>query len=292
MSMAPFIMWVIVHQLADDWRPKLWGLIAARIPNPMSSGVPIRTYDMPRLLHAQGDTHSPPLPEPLPDGTQDPVIDGDLGDVVDHVEVLVEGEVEEVELALPIPPDFTEEARNEFMDIPIDYASDDDAEGLSATLISFDIEPSDQEIQGVWSAELRPNDLEPVQLTAPPTLHLSTELTRLPSCLAARILSDSALRLLLVPFEAMALRSLARSWLIHHNGPLLSHILDIRVPFGVSLTWFVNVLKAEFVHLSLCAEIFGVSTALVSYLHLSEQQWQDGGGDGGGDWPAWFGPSS
>jgi hypothetical protein len=286
LSTVPLMMFVIVQQLMDDWRPRLKALIAGKLPSPKSSETRIRTYDKPRLLPTQGDTHTPPPPGPLPDDLPNPAVDGELGDVVDHVEVLVEGEdEEEVELALPVPPVFTE-AGNDFLDVPVDYESDEDTGALSATLISFDIEASEQDqLQGYWSAELRPNDLEPVQAAAPATSYLSTELTRLPSRLAARILSDSALRLMLVPFEAMALRSLARSWLIHHHGGLVGHVLDIRPPFGVSLTWIVNLLKAESVHLSISGEIVGVATALASYFHKSEGQW----GDGGGDWPAWFG---
>lgn len=280
------MLFLIARQLADEWKPRLFALIGPRLPNPMTNGLPIRTYDIPRLLHTQGDTHTPPPPEPLPDDLQDAAINGELEDVVEHVEVLVEGEdEEEVEAALPVPPVFTEEPGTEFLDVPVDYESDEDTGILSATLVSFDVEPSSDHIdslQGIWSAELRPNEAEPVQLAAPP-LYLSTPLTQLPPCLAARILSDSALRLLLVPFEAMALRSLARSWLIHHHGAL-GRVLDIRPPFGVTLTWIANVFKVEFVHLAIYGEIFGVATALVSYFHQSEQQWADGGGD----WPAWY----
>lgn len=171
-----------------------------------------------------------------------------------------------------------------------DFDSDDDEhEVVSATLISFDVEATEATDvpQGLWSAELRPSMSPDGRQSGPPTaVYLSTMLTRLPSLMAAKMLNDSLLRLLVTPCEAMALRYAASVFLARHGLPM-DHILDIRLLSGFTMTWLVNYLGGEILHLAACAEVWTISAALARHFHMSEEQWKESGGV---DWTEWLGP--
>lgn len=112
-----------------------------------------------------------------------------------------------------------------------DFTDDDEeTEVVSATLISFDVENSPENIDpndsnippGVWSAELRPNPGNDSQSVGtgrdgeaprrPPRLYRSNELTQLPANLAARLFARRMVSLCFAPLEASALREVGLLW--------------------------------------------------------------------------------
>ncbi|KUI71556.1 hypothetical protein VM1G_06823 [Cytospora mali] len=106
---------------------------------------------------------------------------------------------------------------------------DEETEVVSATLISFDVENSPENIDpndsnippGVWSAELRPNPGNDTQSVGTgrdgdsprrPRLYRANELTQLPANLAARMFARHIVSLCFAPMEASALREVALLW--------------------------------------------------------------------------------
>lgn len=158
-----------------------------------------------------------------------------------------------------------------------DYPTDDEGqEGISATLISFDVEATDatEAPPGLWSAELRPSFGQDPRFasTTLPT-YLDTHLTRLPARLAANIFTNTAVRLLLVPCEATALRLVTRSMLLRAGLPLAG-IYSVNMADGLTLTSVVNYLGVELLLMGLSGEIWATFAALSQWLHMNEEEWK------------------
>lgn len=296
-SAMPFVLWLITQQLVDDWRPRIWQKVLTRLPSPIFGKKSIYTFETPPSLPSEVDEMPGPPSEPPSSDRQDGDHSGDGERTEEQEEVTVttpEADESPLEQQQELEPTTVRRRSVQSAGVGVgeDFESDDDHEVISATLISFDLEPTeahDVVPQGLWSAELRQStNSEARPPGASANIYLSTMLTRLPSLSAAQILNDQILRLLIAPFEAVALRWLARTWQIHHGG-LVGDLLGIQAPFGITLTWVVNFLKAEFVHLLVCGEIFAVSSSLASFLHLSEEQWKESGGN---DWGTRLGISS
>lgn len=298
----PFLLWLITQQLVDDWRPRIWQQVLTKLPSPIFGGKPICTFDTPLSLPSDADDMPVPPQEPLNSDQQD-------GDGIGEDERGVEGEGDGEEALVVTSPEAgtppAEEARAEPERQPtrrrsiqsgagaedFEESDDDVHEGVSATLISFDVEATEATTDvphGLWSAELRPSLSAEQRPLGSANVYLSTMLTRLPSLMAAKILNDQILRLVITPFEAIALRFVVRAWQVHHGG-MWGDILSCSPPFGLTLTWIVNMLKAEFVHLSICGEVFALSSSLASYCHMSEEEWKETGGN---DWGTWIGISA
>lgn len=158
-----------------------------------------------------------------------------------------------------------------------EYVSDEEEpETVTATLISLDIEATDHDHDappGLWSAELRPSLTSDTRTRSSPPVFLDTQLTRLPAVLATSILTDAALRLLISPYEAIALRFAARAFSLQHEIPCPA-IYDISPLRGMSWVSVVNLLGVEFLHFSVLSDIWAIFTALSEYLHMTEDEWK------------------
>lgn len=158
-----------------------------------------------------------------------------------------------------------------------DYDTDDgEHEVVSATLISFDVEASESTDvpQGLWSAELRPSVGPESRAGAPPSVYLSTMLTKLPSLMAAKVLNDAVLRILITPYEAVSLRLAALTFNTRRGLPI-AHMLRAHPISGFSLTWVVNFFGAELLHLALSGEVWAIFAVISQYFHMSEEEWKD-----------------
>lgn len=284
-SATPFLLWVITQQLVADWRPQIWRQLLEMLPSPIILPKPASHLPPPPSPPSFDDDIPSPQPE-APDRTdneREEVQEGNPGVEAENDEadedIVTSPEVE------TIPEQETEPVRRSsapsVADGGEDFDSDDDEhEVVSATLISFDVEATEATDvpQGLWSAELRPSVGPEVKPLGPlPSLYFSTMLTRLPSLMAAKILNDAILRILIAPYEAMSLRLAARVFRLRHGLPV-ADILGVQPFSGLCLTWFVNFVGAEFLHLSICGEIWTMSSSLARYFHMSEEQWLESGG--------------
>jgi hypothetical protein len=158
-----------------------------------------------------------------------------------------------------------------------DYGSDEeDNDGIRATLISFDVEATESTDapQGLWSAELRPsvaNTDSRGSISSQPT-YLDTLLTQIPALLASHMLSNSITRLLMTPYDATALRLVARAYCLR-NGLPCEDICQTNLLSGLSWTSAMNYLWTEFIHLLLTTEVWAVFTGLSQWYHFSEEEW-------------------
>ncbi|KAK0383819.1 hypothetical protein NLU13_9730 [Sarocladium strictum] len=155
-------------------------------------------------------------------------------------------------------------------DLPSD---EEDNEGLSATLISFDVEATDsaEAPAGLWSAELRPSAGPETKSLTP--VHLDTGLTQLPVGLACDILTDSFVKLVVAPYEAVALRNMATIFLLR-QGFSVASISRVRPFEGLTLTALVNFLSIELLSLSLSGEVWAIFTRLAQFFHRTEEEWK------------------
>ncbi|PHH79064.1 hypothetical protein CDD80_5695 [Ophiocordyceps camponoti-rufipedis] len=160
-----------------------------------------------------------------------------------------------------------------------EYASDEEEnEGVSATLISFDVEATDSSDAppGLWSAELRPSAGTDSKSTASLLpVYLDTALTQLPVMAAGRTLGDALVRILTAPTEAIALRLVAHQfrWRIGYPGP---RIYNINFSSQLSMTTFaVNFFATELLHLILCGEVWALFTGISQWYHRTDEQWQE-----------------
>ncbi|KXJ92690.1 hypothetical protein Micbo1qcDRAFT_160460 [Microdochium bolleyi] len=160
-----------------------------------------------------------------------------------------------------------------------DYGSDEeDAEMMNPTLISFDVDTSDsaEPPAGVWSAELRPSFAGDMRTPhgQPPPAYLVNALTRLPSILAADILSNFAAYLLCTPMDALALRSVAHAFAVKRGIPT-GHMHNGSWISTVSARGFVNIAGLELLRLMISGEVWAVATVISQWLHVSEEEWRD-----------------
>ncbi|KAH7032954.1 uncharacterized protein B0I36DRAFT_320440 [Microdochium trichocladiopsis] len=161
-----------------------------------------------------------------------------------------------------------------------DYGSDEeDSEMVNPTLISFDVDTSDtaEPPAGVWSAELRPSfagDARGQDQGLPPPTYLVNALTRLPSILAADILSNFAAYLLCTPMDALALRSVAHAFAAKRGIPT-HHMLAGPWTSTVSMRGVVNIVGLELLRLIISGEVWAVATVVSQWLHVSEEEWKD-----------------
>lgn len=182
------------------------------------------------------------------------------------------------------PPPGTASRRPSAFGRADDYGSEEEDNGaISGTLISFDVEATEasdaatqgtQGTQGIWSAELRPTAGTDARSPGQPALYLLNSLTKQPLVHAAKVLSRLATCLLLAPLEAVAYRSLARSYLLR-RGQSAAHVLAPRLVGGVGWGWLANLLAVEFAHLSLQSDIWAGVTLLGRAFHLTPAEWSE-----------------
>jgi hypothetical protein len=243
------------QRLIRDWRPQIWARIFRWLPNTGSlpgvtnSWVPAdRPRDRSEHRRAQSTVNdvSPIRP-----------IDGQMPNDTGPVE------------AVRRPSTFS--ARGD------DYATDEeDTEGLSATLISFDVEATAETSEappGLWSAELRPS-VEARGALMPTTTYCDTMLTQLPPLIASHIFADAVLRLATAPWEATALRLMAHSFRQRLNLPT-HDICEINIFSQLNLTFAINFLGTQVLHLALCGEIWAAFTTVATVLHTTPDEWRE-----------------
>ncbi|KAF4444482.1 hypothetical protein F53441_11122 [Fusarium austroafricanum] len=252
---TPFLVWVMTQRLIRDWRPQIWARIFRRLPNTGSppgmttSWVPAdRSRERPehRRTRSAVDDVSPIRP-----------IDGQMPSDTGPVE------------AVRRPSTFS--ARGD------DYASDEeDNEGVSATLISFDVEATAETSEappGLWSAELRPS-VDARGTLMPTTTYCDTMLTQLPPLIASHIFADAILRLVTAPWEATALRLIARTF--RQRLGLPTHdICGINMLSQINLTFAINFLGTQVLHLALCGEIWAAFTTVATVFHATPDEWRE-----------------
>ncbi|KAK3684970.1 hypothetical protein B0T22DRAFT_464624 [Podospora appendiculata] len=161
-----------------------------------------------------------------------------------------------------------------------EFASDDEEQdGVSATLISFDVEATestDTTTPGVWSAELRPNVSDLRSLAGQEPRYRDNALARLPSILAADTLSLSLGRFVMAPLESLALVRVARGYMMRH-GMSVEGVHDLAFWDG-SWRRMVNVLGVELVLLLIHGEMWGVVCVLADHFRISEEEWKERNG--------------
>ncbi|KAJ4008594.1 hypothetical protein NW752_009712 [Fusarium irregulare] len=254
-SSTPFLVWVITQRLIRDWRPQIWARIFRRLPSTGSSpGMtttcipPDRPRERPehRRNRSSIDDVSPIRP-----------VDGQMPSDTGPVE------------AVRRPSTFS--ARGD------DYASDEeDNEGVSATLISFDVEATAETNEappGLWSAELRPS-VDARGAIIPTTTYCDTMLTQLPPLIASHIFADAVLRLATAPWEATALRLIAGTF--RQRLGLSAHdICGINLLGEINLTFAINFLGSQVLHLAVCGEVWAAFTAVATVFHTSPEEWRE-----------------
>ncbi|AEO62683.1 uncharacterized protein THITE_2041768 [Thermothielavioides terrestris NRRL 8126] len=204
-----------------------------------------------------------------------------------------------------------------------DFASDDEeAEIISATLISFDVEASDPTpdptnhspataaangdaatantntpTPGVWSAELRPNLTDgaagraagagPDSGGPPEPLYRETVLTRLPAVLATDVLAVTPARLLMTPLATLVWLPLARAYMARRGLPLDDVVRGAGWWWGLhSRRALVNLLGLELLLAVVHGEAWALVTLVAGSLRYSEEEWNEREGvrrEGDGD---------
>lgn len=190
-----------------------------------------------------------------------------------------------------------------------DFTDDDEeTEVVSATLISFDVENSPENIDpndanippGVWSAELRPNPGNDSQSVGtardgdaprrPLRLYRANELTQLPANLAARMFARRMVSLCFAPLEASALREVALLWCRTRGLPAASlweptwlwpftfgtggHGVESALGLWATKGTILNFLEVEVIHLLLDFAIWTGTTLYSTTFMMSSEEWE------------------
>ncbi|KAL6795906.1 hypothetical protein GGI42DRAFT_128177 [Trichoderma sp. SZMC 28013] len=252
---APFLVFVMTQRMVRDWKPHIWAETFKRLPSTVFRGktIPQAPPSMSQsfMNEAPSEIHSNEGGSPVaPVDSQMPTDTGSM-EVVRRPSIF--------------------SARGD------DYGSDEeDNDVIRATLISFDVEATESTDapQGLWSAELRPsvaNTDSRASVSSQPT-YLDTLLTQIPALLASHMLANSITRLLMTPYDAAALRLVARAFCLR-NGLPYEDICETSLLSNCSWTSLMNYLGTEFLHLFLTTEVWAVFTGLSQWYHFSEEEW-------------------
>lgn len=265
----PFLAWVMAQRLVKALRPLLWSRIVASLPNSMLNGRGILPLTPPPTTPALPPPPPPPESEGVPIQTIDP---NAIGDDADLESLPLGGESSEF---VDVGADPSERP-GPFHSAEDDYGSDVDDHDVPQTMVTFDVEATDStEVPpGVWSAELRPSaSTDPHSADNSSPVTLDTTLTRIPALVASKILTEGAVRFMVVPVEATALRMVAKMIRVRQGLPF-ADMHGIAVGF-VNGTMFTNWLAAELLQLSMQFDIWAAFTFLSDYLHRSEAEWEE-----------------
>lgn len=269
-SSTPFLVWVLTQRMVRDWRPQIWAQVFKCLPTTAFSA---KTLPAP-----------PPPPPPSSSMTQSALNEANGG----RLEPTGDSDgTEEIAFASAV---IEARSSNEFAPVEVvrrpsvfsargdDYGSDEDEnEGVRATLISFDVEATestDAPPGGLWSAELRPSLTDPRGGTHSPPAYLDTLLTQLPALMASHILTNAVTRLLMTPYEATALRLIARTFRIR-RGMTCADIRTVNLLSGINWTSCNNYLMTELLHLVFSAEVWAMFTGVSQWFHMSQEQWKE-----------------
>ncbi|CAM1508293.1 Fc.00g051410.m01.CDS01 [Cosmosporella sp. VM-42] len=262
-SATPFLVWVMAQRMTRDCKPQIWQQVYKRLPTTRFLGKKI------------------PPPPPPPTGVQ-PVNDGSRSRLESSNNRGSSDEVSPlraVDGQLPSDAGPVEAVRrpSTFSARGDDYASDEDEnEGVSATLISFDVEATTDSTDappGLWSAELRPSVPDVRGSTSRVPLYHDTLLTQLPALIASQMFGDAVTRILMAPYEATALRLVARTIRLR-QGLDCFDIFKVSLLSGLSWASVINLLGAEFMHLLITGEVFAAFTSITQYFHMTQDEWK------------------
>ena len=283
-STTPFLVWVMAQSMLRDWTPQIWTWVFKQLPNTLSQG---------KKLPPPPPPTPPPPPHLSPPATvPQPSTDSDGSGSVQQD--FPEGNSQHATNAIPLQdvdhhpnsrPGPMEAVRRPsvFSTRGDDYASDDDEnEGVSATLISFDVEATESTDAppGLWSAELRPSLASDSRSPeSQPPVYLDTLLTQLPALIGSQIFTDAITRILMAPYEATALRLVSRTLLLR-QGLSCQSIYSANLLSGLSWTSAVNFFGTELLHLVLCGEVWAVFTCISQWFHMTEEEWKAEEGKG------------
>jgi len=152
-------------------------------------------------------------------------------------------------------------------------SDDEDTEVVSATLISFDVEATEatDTPAGVWSAELRPNTSDAKNSSGEPQ-YMDNALTRLPSLIAADILTMVTSHIIIVPVEAFVLRLFTRAFRYRYGLPV-ADLHNINPFSGWNAMSIAGYVGLEMVLLAVEAEGWGLMVGLTEVYRGCEPDW-------------------
>ncbi|KAL0943694.1 uncharacterized protein CTRU02_201581 [Colletotrichum truncatum] len=261
----PFVSFVVWGQIWTEVTGHLWQEFYGRLPN--------------TVHHRKPPPPPPPPPAPLPE-----IPEPEPPSLEPQEEEVPVTEFQHDAISSEIPSEASEAAPVQAVRRPSafsargdDYGSDDEEDGgVSATLISFDVEATDSTDAppGLWSAELRPSTgPEGPGYGHASVQYMDTMLTRLPACLASDIFTVISGYILVSPYEALALRLVARSYRSRMGLPV-SDIHEVNIFSGMTLRGVTNFLGLEFLHLVIAGELWALITGLAQWFHLTEEEWK------------------
>ncbi|KAF6804727.1 hypothetical protein CMUS01_14784 [Colletotrichum musicola] len=264
----PFVSFVVWGQIWTEITGHLWQEFYGRLPN--------------TVHHRKLPPAAPPA-VPITE-TQEPELGPEVPLEVEQQQAEPRSETPIEEVPEDIVPEANDAAPVQAVRRPSafssrgdDYGSDDEEDGgVSATLISFDVEATDSTDAppGLWSAELRPSTgPEGPGYGHASVQYTDTMLTRLPACLASDIFTVIAGYVLVSPYEALALRLVARSYR-HRMGLPAFDIHEVNIFSGMTMRGFTNFLGLEFMHLVIAGELWALVTGLSMWFHLTEEEWK------------------
>lgn len=262
----------MTQRMMRDWRRQLWHQIFSRLPNTRRLFPPPPPPPPPPV----NQTHEEPTPRTELNHDRAPNHEGSPPQTVDNHVPGDHGPVGAVRRAS------TFSARGD------EYISDEDEnEGLTATLISFDVEATEttEAPAGLWSAELRPSANPDTRgsISGRGPMYQDTLLTQLPALVASHIFTDAVLRLLIAPYEATALRLVARTIRLRQGLPC-TDIFGVNLLNGLSRTLVTNFLGIQFFHLVLSGEVWATFTTVSQYFHMTQEEWEQSDGKGSSWW--------
>ncbi|KAL2760659.1 hypothetical protein ACRALDRAFT_1066858 [Sodiomyces alcalophilus JCM 7366] len=292
LNATPFLAFLVWGRVWRRTMNILWQALYARLPNtvhsrrmlppvppqiPASTTTPTTAAAASATTETQPEPQEPPSRQPvdLPPQTRPEVLRG-IDEQVANTNAA--GHDTAATAAAPTTPSTPTPRRpSVFSNRAEDYSSDEEEEGgISATLISFDVEATESSDAppGLWSAELRPSAGPDGSGPATMPMYVDTMLTRLPACLATDIFAVISSYVVLAPYEAVALRLVARMYRQRMGLPAF----DIFEPNMFSgLTWrlVTNFIGVEFLHLIVAGEMWAFVSMLGHVLHMTEDEWKE-----------------
>ncbi|RCI17133.1 hypothetical protein L249_2105 [Ophiocordyceps polyrhachis-furcata BCC 54312] len=277
-STAPFMIWAMTRYILHRFHRPIWSLF--RLPNTsrFARRSPISSQGLPPIPAPSDPSQSTATPE-LSRGSSDGMPRPEAPPETDNSRDNGTSPLQDAESHTPDQSNSPAAGRrpSTFSSRADDYASDEDEnEGVSTTLISFDVEATDTSDAppGLWSAELRPSMASDSRTSVVlPILYLDTRLTQIPVWMAYRIFGTSLDRLMVAPFEAIAFRLAARQSRLQ-QGLSCADIFTTDLTSGLSLTWAVNFFATELLHMALCGEVWAVFTAITQWFHKTDEEWK------------------
>lgn len=255
---APFVVWVAIRRLVQQWDFTFWKSVSRRL-----SRVGFSNSNLGVSPPSQNNSapHSIPSEDRL------------SGETVPQN--AAERGAEGAESAGP-QPNSSSHNSDPFNEV---YSSDDDddREVVTGTLISLDVESSlsSNVSQSFYSAELRPSQApEAKSKDGSRPVYRVTWLTRFPQFLAGDIFTHSVMRIVFAPFEAFALRLVARGFCVRAGLPY-HDIHPVSFLGGLNLTSIINFLGSELLHLALSGEVWALSVSLAQHYHMTDAEWKE-----------------